>query len=226
MSWMYLPARHPDVAEEEWRQAVGGKWRPGRSAHALAHSWYGRRRLPAEVADLFSGTPLAELEPIVALVEHEVELPGRGFPSHNDLLVLARGAEGLVVLAVEGKVDERFGDDNVEDWLAAGGTNRRVRLDGLREVLGLRSDAKVGAARFQLVHRAASALIEARRFGARHAVMLVHSFDLSSAWSVDYVEFAALLGADDAAVGTLSWTRTVAGIDLWLGWATAAEAAA
>ena len=48
-------------------------------------------------------------------------------------------------------------------------------LSFLRPTLGLAAD-DVGDARYQLVHRTVSALIEARRFAARHAVMLVHLF--------------------------------------------------
>ena len=40
--------------------------------------------------------------------------------------------------------------------------------------------------RYQLLHRAASAMVEARRFNAAHAMMLVHSFSPSDEWFDDY----------------------------------------
>jgi hypothetical protein len=46
------------------------------------------------------------------------------------------------------------------------------------------------------MHRTVSALIEARRFAARHAVMLVHSFGERDESFADYERFAAMLGAD------------------------------
>jgi hypothetical protein len=46
--------------------------------------------------------------------------------------------------------------------------------------------------RYQLLHRTASAVIEAERFGARHAVMLVHSFTEENLWFDDFAEFASV----------------------------------
>ncbi len=48
------------------------------------------------------------------------------------------------------------------------------------------------------LHRTASAIIEAKRFGAPHAVMLVHSFSPSRDWLSDYEAFATLLRAEVA----------------------------
>jgi hypothetical protein len=220
---LYLPARDPRLpeAESEWRVAVGGKWKPGRSAHALATAWFGRSSLPEEVEDVFSPTLLAGLSPLLGLVEHEVPLAGRGSASHNDLLVLAKAANDLVVIAVEGKVDEAFGnDDTVEEWLAAGGENRETRISFLAETLVIPHEGFLEPVRYQLVHRTASAVLEARRFNARHAVMLVHSFGHAPALLEQYKAFATTLGAQNASSGVLSHVGNRDGIELWLGWAS------
>ena len=47
--------------------------------------------------------------------------------------------------------------------------------------------------RYQLLHRTASALIEAERFCAGHALMLVHSFSQTHEWFEDYARFLRLL---------------------------------
>ncbi|HTE43450.1 MAG TPA: hypothetical protein VK629_21705 [Steroidobacteraceae bacterium] len=50
------------------------------------------------------------------------------------------------------------------------------------------------------MHRAASAIIEAQRFNADHAGMLVRSFSQSDEWFQDYAAFAELMGAVTGAV--------------------------
>ena len=48
--------------------------------------------------------------------------------------------------------------------------------------------------RYQLLHRTASAIIEAQRFNADCAVMLVHSFSQSGEWFQDYAAFVEVMG--------------------------------
>ncbi len=69
----------------------------------------------------------------------------------------------------------------------------------------------------KLLHRTASALIEARRFHARAAVLLIHSFSPSGMWYADYAAFAALLGVDGAP-GALVDAGDRDGVRLFLGW--------
>lgn len=102
----------------------------------------------------------------------------------------------MAAIAVEGKAEEPFGDSTVAEWRAGAGPGRRQRLDHLLDVLALPDDERLPSIRYQLLHRTASAIIEARRFGARHAVMLVHSFSAHGAWYDDFAAFAALYGAD------------------------------
>jgi len=89
------------------------------------------------------------------------------------------------------------------------------RFSYLLSLLGL-SAVPVGA-RYQLLHRTASAIIEAQRFNAAHAVMLVHSFSQSSEWFQDYAAFVALMG------GSAKENRMVSvgfrsGVSLYLAW--------
>jgi hypothetical protein len=71
-------------------------------------------------------------------------------------------------------------------------------------VLDLPDDERIGPIRYQLLHRTASAVIEARRFGARHAVMMVHSFPAGKDWFGDFAAFAALYGASTKRGSTTS----------------------
>ena len=131
---------------------------------------------------------------LLALPEHRVPLPGGGHPSQTDLMVYAHNLGGaLVVLAIEGKVAEPFGP-LVGEWRADASGGKEARLHALRRTLGLDDGPELDVLRYQLLHRAASALIEAGRFSAQHAVLLVHSFD-------PHVPELADLGALARAVG-------------------------
>ena len=112
--------------------------------------------------------------------------------SQTDLWLLLRTAAATVSVAVEGKVNEAFGE-TVGDWLAGGGENRQARLSGLAAILGLANIPS--GTRYQLLHRTASAILEAQRFMAPHAVMLVHSFSQTDQWFDDFASFVSLLGA-------------------------------
>ena len=79
-------------------------------------------------------------------------------------------ARGDAVIAVEGKVDEPFGD-LVSTWNDHSSGKER-RLEALCASLGLRV-ADLGGIRYQLLHRTASAIYEAQRYRTTRAVMLV-----------------------------------------------------
>ncbi|MFZ1538135.1 MAG: hypothetical protein WAT23_12220 [Chromatiaceae bacterium] len=71
--------------------------------------------------------------------------------------------------------------------------------------------------RYQLLHRTASATIEAERFNAAQAVMLVHSFSPSSEGFQDYAAFVSLLGGS-AAEDEMIPVGSRSGISLHLAW--------
>src|SRR4051794_40359951 len=186
---------------------------------ALADSWEHAKDWPAEVATALSTDPdLRDLELLLALPEHEVPLPGGRRPSQTDLFVLARRPQhDMVAIAVEGKAEEPFGDQTVAEWRAAASPGRLQRLGYLLDVLGLPDDESLAPIRYHLLHRTASAIIEARRFGGRHAVMLVHSFSRADSWFEDFAAFAGLYGAA-AAKGTTLPVRRFHDVVLHLGW--------
>jgi hypothetical protein len=199
-------------------------WKPEWSAYELAHAWVVSDNLPSEVADLLRDS-YGECELVEGLFEKETVLPTRGAGSHTDLLLLLKAATGDVVVGVEGKVREPF-DKKVREW-NDGGWGKRTRLADLCRRLDL-DPAAVGELRYQLLHRTVATVLEAARYGAADAVMLVHSFDPGDASFEDFRAFAEALGLSDAAPGKLSAPIALAGINLRLGWArspakTAAE---
>ncbi len=60
-------------------------------------------------------------------------------------------------------------------------------------------------------------MIEARRFHAARAVMLVHSFSNSDSWIEDFLRFASLMGAA-ADSGRIVLASTRSAIPIHLGW--------
>ena len=124
-------------------------------------------------------------------------LPGGRRASQNDLFILVRARDGnLVSIMVEGKVAETFGS-TLEKWGKDASTGKQIRLKYLCDVLGLPDTPPVHI-RYQLLHRAASAISEARRFHARYAMMIVHSFSPEYRWFSDYQNFPGLFGATGA----------------------------
>ena len=184
---------------------------------SLAMCWESAHpRMPADVENACRPL-LGDLTLLAAFPEWEVPLPGGTTASQTDLLVLARSSRGLVVIAVEGKVEEPFGPTLGEKRQGAS-AGQSKRLEYLHTVLGLKQPAP-GHLRYQLFHRTASALLAAQEFTASIAVMLVHSFSKDAAWFQDFSDFAGHLGAESGK----DVLAPVAGHnqpELFLGWVT------
>jgi hypothetical protein len=223
MPAIYVPSSGPH--DWQWLLAKPGlHWKHGRSAMALADAWEAAANWPVEVGAALDAAGFRGLEPLLALPEHQVPLPGGSTASQTDLFVLARRPQGsLVSLAVEGKVDEPFGEQTVAEWRSDGSAGKQERLAHLLDLLALPDDGRTGGLVYQLLHRAASALIEAERFRADDAVMLVHSFSPSRAHFDDFAAFAAALGGEPRGDGIVP-AQTPGDIQLHVGWATGTPA--
>lgn len=212
MNRIYIPIS----SAEQWAQFLAEPvkhWRQGYSARTLAYSWQEADGFPVEVeAVLASKFPSVDL--LLALPEHQVDLPGGVRPSQNDIWVLARDEGQLISIAVEGKVSEPFGP-TVGEWKVASSSGKVERLSYLLQILGLSSVTE--SIRYQLLHRTASAIIEAQRFNAVHAVMLVHSFSQSSEWFQDYAAFVSLMGGI-AGENSIASIGDRSGVQLHLAW--------
>lgn len=215
MPRIFVPSHGPG----DWRCLLADPekhWARRYSARTLAHCWEDADGFPLEVRRVLSQHPiLANAEPLLIFPEWKVSLPGGSRPSQNDVWVLAKADADLVSVAVEGKVEEPF-DKTLGDWRADASPGKDARLDSLTEILGLTAPIP-DHVRYQLLHRSASAVIEAERFGARHAVMLVHSFSDKDLWFNDFAAFALLYGAV-AKVDQLVSTTARKGLPLHLAW--------
>jgi len=202
MSKVYIPSENA----EDWKQFLAEpekQWRRGYSARTLAYCWQKADGIPNHVKKVLCQAPeLAGLEALIVIPEHQVPLPGGGRPSQNDIWVLGRTEKDLVSIAVEGKVSEPFGP-TIGEWDPNSSVGKKKRFEYLCSILGLHTEPQEDI-RYQLLHRTASAIIEARRFHANQAVMLVHSFSLSDEWFPDYKYFISLFGASAAIDKTVS----------------------
>jgi hypothetical protein len=211
---IYIPATKP----EDWKQLLAKPthWKYGHPAMSLAYCWQEADGFPEEVRKVFRESDIKlfqDIELLLALPEHKVSLPQRSPASQNDIFVLAKGADQLISMTVEGKATESFGD-LVSDWKTT--PSREKRLYFLCNALGLQL-SKVSDIRYQLIHRTVSALLEAKRFNAPNALMLVHSFKENIESLKDYQKFAAWFNIE-AEPNTINKAGTLGGIDLYLGW--------
>jgi hypothetical protein len=186
----------PTLADWQALLADPGKqWKTGYSACTLAYCWMAARGFPPEVAAVFGDRRepvLNGLYPVLGVPEFKVPLPGGARPSQNDIFVLAKSEAGAVVIMVEGKVGESFGPTMAE-WLREASPGKKQRLAFLTRTLGLPADVP-DLLRYQLLHRAVSALLTAEQYRAVAAVLLVHSFSAKHVGWADYSRFAALFG--------------------------------
>jgi hypothetical protein len=217
-SRIYRPMTKPD----DWQSLLAQpelQWKTGFSGRTLAHCWHDERcdrGLPPELREAFDRVErLRGLEVLVALPEHKVPLPGGRRASQSDIWFLGRTQNELVSVAVEGKVNEDFGP-LVSEWLgdADDRSGKGQRLAAIKEILGL-GELHVSAVRYQLLHRTASAILEARRFHAKVAVMLVHAFGKNSHFD-QFAAFAEAVGGHaESGLFSVSKPRD---ITLYLGW--------
>lgn len=201
-------------------------WKRGASAFETAVYWENgartKRGLPSSLAALLDmDASWRDCSVVAAYPEHRVALEGGARASQNDVWAHLHSKTGALSLAVEGKATESF-DNLVADWLKIESDGKKRRLEYLRSLLGL-PDPVDASLRYQLFHRAASAIIEAERIGAVSSGMVVLSFKVDSVSKQDavnkqdFANFAAALGAEFT-IGSLCWTKTVSSMPFFLAW--------
>lgn len=222
MARCYIPSDGP----ASWRGFLAEPdkhWKTGHSAKTLAHSWEAEDRLPREIDSLIRTVPRYEHEKtelLLAVPEWKVPLPGGRRDSQNDVIALIGVGRELMVAAVEGKVSEPFGE-TIEQWYAVPSEGKTERLQYLCRLLGMPFPPERHL-RYQLFHRAASAVIECKRFRAHTSAMIVHSFSSQSEWFEDYAAFVTALGGSPQP-DRMTEVPVSRGVKLLLGWARGDE---
>ena len=191
-------------------------WRLGYSAQELAVTWASAgKEFPNSVRQVLNTAPeYLDAKLVDGFFEREVYLGTAGRNSQTDLMVVAGIGMELAVIAVEGKVEESFAE-MVSEWNDSIGKQRR--LEHLCATLHL-VVTEAGQLRYQLLHRTASAIYEARRYRSRHALMLVHSFSKTHRWFDDFAAFSRALQMPLDQPGQCSVARVLGGVSLRLAW--------
>lgn len=224
MSKIYTPSKGPI----DWKELLSdpeGQWKVGRSAYELAHCWEKEPGdFPISFRKVFRKSDYSifhNVKLLFAYPEFKVRLDTARAPSHNDVFALAMSDSRLISIAVEGKAGEDF-DRQIMDWLDTKGkpSGRPDRLEFLCKKLGLKIPIP-GYIRYQLLHRTASSLIEAEKYGAKYAIMIVQNFDSELPHFDDYSNFAQLLGLKinmSKKVDSIVYVKNINDIELYLAW--------
>ena len=219
MSKIYIQANKP----EDWRNLLADPvkhWRTGYSAKALAYCWQQASGFPRSVKKAFKKSALPifkNIHILIALPEYKVSIPGGVRASQNDIFILAKAKNELVSICVEGKVSEDFGP-LVSGWLNEKDkkTNKKERLNFIIMKLGL-ENKEIGNIRYQLMHRTVSSLIEAEKFNAKNALLLIHSFSQEYAHFDDFANFVSLYDLK-AEKDSVNGPVSIKGISLYFSW--------
>ena len=224
----------PTTSPSDWRCLLADPekhWVRGHSAYELAISWESvrdGRGLPREVETVLDSlADTGNSHVLLALPEHQVELRGGGHPSQNDLWVLLLNDSGRTSMAIEAKAGEPF-DKYVNDWLKDVNekptSGKPDRLSFIKETLNISSE-DVNSIRYQLLHRAVSAILEAERFGAKYAIFLVQSFGgpKDDAGFKDFQQFAKLMLAS-VEKESIGLARRETSVPLFIGWVSSPTA--
>jgi hypothetical protein len=214
-----------------WRERLAKpetQWRRGFSAFETAVSWETASSqptgLPEPISALFRGSVFGEATLLLAIGEHKVSLDGGRADSQCDVWALLRTDSAGISLSVEAKANEAFGEGNeaLENWLVAGESARshRNREDRWKHISAhLPSSTKdaYSLVPYQVLHRCAAAVIEAKRFGLPDAAFVVQSF---GAPFESFAAFSRICKAVNLEVerGQMQVTK-VGEIRLGIGWA-------
>jgi hypothetical protein len=210
-----------------WRDRLASpdrQWKRRFSAMETAVSWElvskSKSGIPDPIAKLFRDSGHGDPVLLFAIAEHKVDLPGGDAASQCDVWALLQTSGGMLSLSVEAKAKEAFGDEVLEQWLVAGKTeasktNRKERWDFIR--LHLPKGDSLLQVRYQMLHRCAASVIEAKRLQLQYAAFVVQAFNTPDQSFRDYALFCQALKIP-AKRGTMA-TTSVDGISLSIGWA-------
>lgn len=213
-----------------WRERLASpdtQWKRGYSAFETAVSWEGaagsETGLPEQIGSLLHNSIFDAPKLILAIAEHKVPLPGGRAESQCDVWALLETAAGGLSLSVEAKANEAFGQGNesLERWLIAGKSelsrqNRSKRWKHIEQHLPQATDTYSRVA-YQLLHRCAAAVIEAKRLRLPNAAFVVQAFGSPPE---SFEAFSTMCAVMEVAADRKQLQVTsVDGIQLGVGWA-------
>jgi hypothetical protein len=204
---------------EGWRDFLEDPprhWKNNQAARRLAEMWEGSAPLaPRVVRTAWCDTPFEEFEPTIAIPAYEVEMPGGWPPARNDLLIVGPIGDDLGLIMVQGKVSDTLGP-HIDEVLQLPMPGKLRRIGFLKDVLEL-PDPLPESTCYNLLDRAASPLLEARRLRARYAAMIVTAYGALDLCLEEYGAFARLCGVSGDP-DRLERLPAHDNPELWIGW--------
>jgi len=210
----------PITIIDQWKKLVGKKkWKPEKSACKLANAWFNEQVNKQDIPQEIKGVLKNRFENVrmqFASVEHKVYLDTKRAPSCSDIMIYAKANKKHLIIAVEGKDNEGF-DKPVKNWLKLrkeGGN----RLKFLCEIMNLKTN-EVREIKYQLLHRASSAILEARKNGYENAILLVHSFSQKNNHFENFQDFGKIMGIKaKIKLNTLYLSKKIENINFYMLW--------
>jgi hypothetical protein len=217
----------PTKGAKSWQELLASPeehWKTGFSAKTLANCWEDNEDFPEEFETAFESSKLEKPEILLAIPEYKVDLDTNTRPSQNDIFILAKDDTDLIVIMVEGKVDESF-DKTIKEWNTKKSTGKIKRLNYLLDQLSLDNKKNYETYYYQLFHRTVSALKTAEKFGAKKAMMIVHSFNQEHKHFDAYKDFVQLLYNDKEIIehDKIYFCKQINEVDLYVGWISGDE---
>ena len=185
------PDSTPITTWEEWsRPKLDYHWKEGRSAMELAKSWFRNDALfpPQELSSLLHSHPRTnQIELTEGIPELVTPLPERGNGRNHDLALRGSTEHESVILCIEAKADESFGNATVGEYWLSGiqkrnrGTSTRVpeRVEALLAMVdpvqAIESSPWKNI-RYQLLTAHCGTILQAKKDNATLAVFVVHEF--------------------------------------------------
>lgn len=181
----------PLTTIDQWRLSCfdGAKrchWKDGRSAKENARAWLDAApSLQPDVAQILAACrDIGPLRQWLAEPEARITIDSFRGPPNIDLLVVAEDDHGPVVIAIEAKADETFGNELADQYRLARAervSNPRskavARIEALLDRFALDIEQPhVLKLRYQLLTATAAVLAEANRRTSSRAVLIVHEF--------------------------------------------------
>ncbi|TFI59751.1 hypothetical protein E2493_02620 [Sphingomonas parva] len=195
------------------------QYAPGRSTALVTQSWFSANGLPPRLRAILEQAPeWSGVQMLDAWLERQVDLEdGMASPSRCDALAICSLREELGVLTVEAKLHESF-DWTINARLARGlSVGETTRTRRLLERLRLPPEGS-GHLRYQLLHRVLCAVLEAKRYRARHAAMLVQSFSAKASRFSEFHDLAVAMGYGTVNQDRISGPIVIEGVGLRIGW--------
>lgn len=180
--------RQPITTVDEWKKicplAKNEHWKDGRSAKELAKDWINNKGKDLE--DLlgsfcaFKGISFNKASPEFQSKFDEYKGNGR----QHDLLVLASHNKERILISIEAKVDESFGDiikdyyiKKIVSRIKGERTNAPDRVEELiKNIFEENIKVAVFDLRYQLLHAIAGTIAEAKRQKAKTAIFVINTY--------------------------------------------------